>query len=265
MLHMAGLEVPAHMQTSPLFDDAGRSLEQGRYAFGGRDRMDEQHDSSRTVRDEQYRYIRHRHPDRSGFQLQHFSEKFATWRELRRLVNDEARSLAAGEEPHSLTPLQRRTTAPSRPTEELYDIASDPHETLDLATSAAHAETLARLSAELDRWLEEFGDLGLLPEKELVARWRPDGHQQATAEPHAETAPDGTVILSCATPGALIGWTTDEPRRLQERSLQERISGDPVQDGRRWSIATGALDACDRPRWARAWRLGFTPSGDVLF
>jgi N-sulfoglucosamine sulfohydrolase len=39
-----------------------------------------------------------------------------------------------------------------RPSEELYDLASDPGETVNLATDAAHASTLADLRAQLAQW-----------------------------------------------------------------------------------------------------------------
>ncbi|WP_368498191.1 sulfatase [Herbiconiux sp. A18JL235] len=115
MLTLAGLPVPEHVQFSPLFDGEGRPVEQGEYAFGGRDRMDEQQDSSRTVRDERYRLIRHRHPDRSPLQYQHFADRFPTWRALRTAVNGEARQRAAGLVPDVMTPVQRRATGPGKP------------------------------------------------------------------------------------------------------------------------------------------------------
>lgn len=264
MLRMAGLEVPAHMQARPLFDENGEDLEQGEYAFGGRDRMDEQRDSSRTVRDQRYRYVRHRHPDRSPMQLQHFAERFPTWRQLRRYVNDEARQRAAGETADRLTPLQRRVTGPCKPEEELYDLAEDPHETRDLAKEPEHAATLARLSGALDDWLERVGDLGLVDEDELIAAWRPGGEWRVTEAPTATIEPDGSVRLDCRTEGALIGWTPDPPRTdMPERTLQERISGDPEPDGRRWQVYTEPLPPAHTDRWARAWRLGYRGSDDV--
>ena len=263
MLRLAGIEIPAHMQARPLFDAAGADVEQGEYAFGGRDRMDEQHDSSRTVRDRRYRYVRHRHPDRSPMQLQHFAEKFPTWQELRRRVNDEARQRAAGDAPDRLTPLQRRLAGPCKPAEELYDLVTDPHETVNLADDAAHADTRRRLSTALDDWVERFGDLGLVDEEELVARWRPDGVVPETAAP-AVVLGAGAVRLACGTEGALIGWTDDPPRDDQrELTLQERISGDPEPDGRRWWIYTAPLPPAERPRWACAWRLGYRGSAVV--
>ncbi|GAA4045538.1 sulfatase family protein [Agromyces indicus] len=264
MLRMAGLEVPAHMHAKPLFDAAGRDLEQGEYAFGGRDRMDEQHDCSRTVRDRRYRYVRHRHPDRSPMQYQHFADRFPTWRQLREHVNEEARQRAAGERPDRLTALQRRVTGPYKPEEELYDIAEDPHETRDLAGDPAHAETLARLAGALDDWTERFGDLGPMDEDELIATWRPGGRWRITGPPAAETDADGAVRLSCVTPGALIAWTADPPLvSAPRRSRQQRINGDPEPDGRHWRLFTDPLPASDAPRWARAWRLGFRGSEEI--
>ena len=45
-----------------------------------------------------------------------------------------------------------------REREELYDLAEDPSETRNLVNSAEHAETLAALSAQLDRWMRETED-----------------------------------------------------------------------------------------------------------
>jgi len=47
---------------------------------------------------------------------------------------------------------------PDREPEELFDLNADPFEQQNLATDPAHAETLKRLSAELDRWMREQGD-----------------------------------------------------------------------------------------------------------
>ncbi|MER7243376.1 sulfatase [Kribbella sp. NPDC000426] len=264
MLRMAGLDIPAHMQFSPLFDSSGANLTQGDYAFGGRDRMDEQRDSSRTVRDVRYRYIRHRHPDRSPFQYQHFAEKFPTWKELRRAVNDEARQRAAGVACDVLTPLQRRVTAERKPEHELYDLLADPHETVDLADDPAYADTLHRLSSALDDWLRGTGDLGAVDEDELIARWRPAGTLQPTEVPVCAIDADGNITASCATPGAVIGWSRDEPVSRPARTFQQTITGDPDDDGQTWHIYTRPLVAeHDGPRWFRASRLGFAPSDAV--
>jgi N-sulfoglucosamine sulfohydrolase len=62
--------------------------------------------------------------------------------------------------------------APTKPAEELYDTAADPHEVNNLAGSSTpeHQAKLKELRAVLDRWLEETKDLGAVPEAELVRR-----------------------------------------------------------------------------------------------
>ena len=72
---------------------------------------------------------------------------------------------------------------PTRPAEELFDTEADPHEIHSLAADPAYAEKLAELRAECDRWLEEIGDLNLMPETELIARLWPEGKQPVTAAP----------------------------------------------------------------------------------
>ncbi len=47
-----------------------------------------------------------------------------------------------------------------RPAEQLYRIDDDPYEMTNLAGSEEHAEAQKRLSAELDRWMQEQGDPG---------------------------------------------------------------------------------------------------------
>jgi uncharacterized sulfatase len=45
-----------------------------------------------------------------------------------------------------------------RPAEELYDVVADPDELHNLAADPAHAETLKKMRAELDRWMADTGD-----------------------------------------------------------------------------------------------------------
>jgi arylsulfatase A-like enzyme len=52
----------------------------------------------------------------------------------------------------------KQMLAPSRPVLEFYDLAADPNEFHNLATSAAHREVLADLEARLSAWMEETYD-----------------------------------------------------------------------------------------------------------
>ena len=68
-----------------------------------------------------------------------------------------------------LNPVQSVFFADKKPVEELYDTEADPYEVKNLAADAQHAEKLAELRAELERWLKATNDIagptfGLLQE-----------------------------------------------------------------------------------------------------
>jgi N-sulfoglucosamine sulfohydrolase len=267
MLRACGLPIPDHMHAVPLIDADRRLIDRpNEYVVGARDRMDEQQDTSRTVRDDRYRYIRHHHPDRSPMQYCHYPDHFSTWAELRRLAKDEANQLAVGEPPGRLTPLQRSLVAPAKPREELYDLVADPHEERNLADDPEHRDALERLRAALDAWTERYGDLGLVPEAELVETWRPGGRWQVT-EPPVTRVVDDALTATSATPGASVAWTADPPDVAQRSGLSrfEAAHGAPVTDGRRWFLLCAATPAPrDCPVWLRACRLGYETSTEVL-
>jgi uncharacterized sulfatase len=269
MLAAAGLPIPAHMHARPLFDAQGRPpAEPRRYIFGHRDRMDEAEDTVRTVRDRRFRYIRNYHPDRPYLQHHEYADQMSTWRELRRLRFEEANQIAIGQPPDRLTPTQRRFLATTKPNEELYDLLADPHETANLADDPRYADDVQRLRDELERWQQTYGDLGLLPEAELIERWRPGGAFQMT-EPPTVRVEDGRLVAACATPGASIAWTTDPPGQppppgeAAPPSLGG-VTGDPDTGGRRWRLYSGPFVPPDGATlWFRAQRLGYRASADV--
>lgn len=265
MLAACGIDVPEHMHGVPVFHaDGGAPDEERTYVVGHRDRMNEAHDRSRTVRDHRFRYIRHDHPDRPLLQHSHYADQFSSWKEFRRLAADEDQLRGQGQVPDLLTPVQRRLVAPGKPEEELYDILADPHETTDLAEDPAHRDDLLRLRDALDDWRRRFPDLGLVPEEELIETWRPGGQWQVTAAPvvHVE---DGVLSATCPTEGASIGWTTDAPGDAPApRSFLASATGDPERDGRHWNLYSGPAALPTAPRiHVRAWRLGYEPSDEV--
>lgn len=263
MLQACGLPVPKHMHGVPLLDAAGHLAERpNEYVYGGRDRMDTAEDTSRTVRDERYRYIRHFHPDRPALLHTDYPDRLATWAQLRRLASDEADQLGRGEPRSLLTELQRTLVAGSKPVEELYDVVADPHETRNLANDPAHAAVLERLRAALQDWQDRYGDLGLMDENELIESWRPGGERQSTVAPSVTRTADG-FVAECATPGSSIAWTVDAPGSVRERTPLEKVTGLPEDDGRRWRLYTGPVSTEADTVWFRAWRLGFQPSAEV--
>ncbi|MFM1555953.1 MAG: sulfatase-like hydrolase/transferase [Limisphaerales bacterium] len=154
VLNLAGLEIPKHMQ--------GRSFIGGtprKFVFGARDRMDERYDIIRSVRGPRYRYIRNYEPLKTYYQYMNTPEKGATMREIRRVAD-------AGK----LPPAAKLFIAPTKPTEELYDLETDPHEIHNLAGELKHADKLKELRAAHSDWVKRTGDLGLLPEAEIEIR-----------------------------------------------------------------------------------------------
>lgn len=264
MLAMCGLPVPAHMHGQVLLDATGAVSDDLRpYAYSARDRMDEQLDASRSIRDDRFRYTRHLHPDRPAMSYLAYADHLATWAELRRLVKQEAmQDLSFGRPGSLLTPAQRRVVDVHGCIDELYDLDADPFEERNLAGDPAYADDLSRLSAALDAWLDTVGDLGRLPEGELLERWRPGGVPRRTA-PVTATWSAGEVTLACETPGAVVGWTPlgpDTPKPAPD-GLPIPIAGFD-DDGRSWRLYGGAFRP-DGDVWAKAWRIGYEPSADL--
>ncbi len=262
-LSIAGVPVPGHMQARPFYTADGKPPSKPRtVVFGHRDRMDEACDTVRSVRDARYRYIRNYHPDRPYAQHNAYGEVTPTMQELRRLHKDEAAAIGRGETPTALTPAQRLFMARRKPQEELYDLQSDPFEIRNLAADPAHAPVLKRLRRELDRWQRECGDLGLIPEEELIERFRPGGVWPVTAAPDLR-ASNGKLTASCATAGASLVYTYEAPDRDTDRPRPP--TGEPTT-ARRWHLYSRPIAITDgKPIWFRACRIGYRDSAQIRF
>ncbi|MBC7821935.1 MAG: sulfatase-like hydrolase/transferase [Planctomycetaceae bacterium] len=172
MLRLAGVDVPSHLhgRVLPPIENGitavgsrpsavgSRPSAVGReFVFGHRDRMDETYDLIRSARDTRFKYLRNYAPRRSYAQNITYMNQMPTMQEWRRL-NAEGKLTGAAA-------LHFRET---KPVEELFDTEADPHEVVNLAERPEHAETLKRMRAALERWQEEVGDSGLIPEPLLV-------------------------------------------------------------------------------------------------
>ncbi|MCX8036697.1 MAG: sulfatase [Candidatus Sumerlaeia bacterium] len=78
-----------------------------------------------------------------------------------------------------------------RPAEELYDLQTDEFEMKNLAADPKYADIKARLSAQLDAWMAQQGDLGM--ETELKALSRQGAGQDEDSEPKAKPAKSGAA------------------------------------------------------------------------
>ena len=157
----AGIEVPEKMQGRPFLEAEVTPRE---VIFAARDRLDEAEARLRAVRTRRFKYIRNFLPDRP-YPTQWLPYKFEDWPALGLMKE----FYEAGK----LTPEQARFMEPKWPAEELYDLERDPHELDNLVDSPEHSQVLEDLRGRLEKWIEESGDLGAIPEDpEVVAYWR---------------------------------------------------------------------------------------------
>jgi len=157
VLSLAGVKVPAHMQGSAFLGKQAAAPRE--YVYAIRDRMAERYDTVRVVRDKRYQYLRNYQPHRSWSQFVSYTEEMPTMKAWRRLAG-------AGK----LNGPAARYFQPTKPVEELYDNAADPHQVRNLAGEAKFADVLKRFRAAGREWMRRTGDLGLLPEYEMHRR-----------------------------------------------------------------------------------------------
>lgn len=165
-LAFAGVPRPERMQ-GRVFFGSGRAAPR-LYVFGGRDRGDETVDRIRTVRSKRFRYLRNDYPERPFLQTNRYKEATSPTIWVMRKLHAEGR----------LTPEQARLLAPTRPSEELYDLEADPYEVHNLADDPAYAEILQQMRQTLDDWIERIDDQGRFSEDPAVAEYYDQQMQQ---------------------------------------------------------------------------------------
>lgn len=130
------------------------------FNFGFRGRMDERYDLVRSVTDGRYVYARNFMPHRIAGQHVNYMFETPTTKVWKTLFDD-----------GKLNDVQSQFWKP-RPSEELYDLHSDPHEVKNLAGLPEHAALRDRLSASLKKHMAEIRDLTFLAEDDLHDRAR---------------------------------------------------------------------------------------------
>jgi len=168
VLALCGIPIPDAMQGRPfLFQHRD---EPRAYAYGARDRMDERYDIIRMVRGKRFKYLRNYQPFKPYDQFMNSAEKSPVKREFHRLA--EAGALKSGQDWF----LQDR-----KPLEELYDLENDPHELHNLAGDPQYRLLLENMRRAHRHWMLKTGDLGLIPEPQLVVLEKRYGSRYAIA------------------------------------------------------------------------------------
>lgn len=154
VLSLAGLPIPDYYQGKAFLGKATQP--EGPYAYGFRGRMDERIDFSRSVRDRRFRYIRNYLPHKIyGQHLEYL------WR---------APSVGSWEAEYKagrLNEVQSRFWK-EKPSEELYDVQSDPHNVRNLAGDPAYRRDLLRLRKANENRITQLKDVGFIPEALLA-------------------------------------------------------------------------------------------------
>lgn len=154
-LAAAGVPVPSYMQGR---DFLAPNAAPRPHIFAARDRCDTATERMRCVRDRQFKYIRNWLPAIPYQQSNPYKEKeYPTWNLLKQLKRE-----------GKLNPEQALFAADSKPVEELYDLAADPHEVRNLAESPLHRERLLAMRKLVDDWVMSTGDQGFRMEDPVL-------------------------------------------------------------------------------------------------
>ena len=240
VLSLAGVETPEHIQGRAFLGAAADHPRE--YVYAARDRMDEAYDMIRAIRGVRFKYIRNFQPEKPFVQRIRYRNRMPLMQELLRL-NQEG----------GLEGPQQLWFRPRKPVEELYDLQSDPHEIRNLAEDPGHQQTLDRLRRALEAWRAEVGDMGRIPEDEMIEQMWPGGKQPITAAPAihpsgGELGRSVKVALSCPTEGASIAYTIEEG------------------EAPHWRLYTGPIELTTSTRLcARAIRYGYKESPEAKF
>ena len=148
-LNIIGANIPSHMQGKPFL---GKNTEEMKISYGFRGRMDERFDLVRSVRNNEYRYIKNYMPHRIYGQYIEY-----LWR---------APSMKSWEQAYKNGELNEVQSVfwNEKPAEELYKISDDPHNINNLASDPAYAQVLTNMRKECQSWQKEIIDVGFIPE-----------------------------------------------------------------------------------------------------
>ncbi len=163
VLSLAAAEIPELMQGRVFLGENVEPEPKSVHFF--RDRMSERPDFSRAVTDGRYYFIRHFMPHRPpGRDSRYGFIQQANWRVWEEHF-DKGKCDAT----------QAQFFQP-KPVIELFDTQADPWHVSNLAGDPAHRERIDALSRDLDQWMIDTRDTGLIPEAlvaELIGREKP--------------------------------------------------------------------------------------------
>lgn len=226
-LKLAGVEPPPHMEGRVFLGAGARPRE---FIIAARDRCDETVDRIRSVRTRRFKYIRNFFPERPYTQQNVYKDvNYPTLAVMRQLRDAGKLSGAAAQ-----------FLASRRPAEELYDLASDPHEIRNLAGDPAHRSTLEKMRAILHGWIQDTRDQGQYLEDRVMSWDRDRSEVDGWCTQSGCTAVKGEGVLRVRCHGgknARLEQAFVAPGGPMLFDLRARSSGTAIT-GFAWSLIT---------------------------
>ena len=261
VLSLAGVKIPAYMQGQAFLGSA-KAKSPRKYVYAARDRMDTEYDRVRMVRDKRYRYLYNCNPEKPYYQNVLYRTGVPMMKEILRL-----------KEEGKLNPVQM-SWFKTKPVEELYDVELDPDELHNLAMDSRFKTKTAELRNAYQAWTRLVGDMGSIPEKEMISRmWNGKDEPPETSLPGINHFPGG-VKISCLTQGASIGYRLKKAGDLQVQEVHRIQTWDgafvtnAVRNGDKksavlpWQVYDGELIPLQPgdTLQVNAMRIGFKPA-----
>ena len=152
VLHLAGVKVPELMDGRSIFNQNSNS----NVTFSHADRFDEKYDMVRSVRYNNYKYIRNFQPLNIDGLHNNYRYRQLGYREWLQLFNE-----------GKLDDIQAAFFK-IKPAEMLFDLDKDPYETNNLVSNPDYASVLNTVRQKLNQWLTKMPDISFYPEFYLL-------------------------------------------------------------------------------------------------
>jgi arylsulfatase A-like enzyme len=232
LLSLTNINIPDHLQGQAFLGN--QQAPPRKYIYAARDRLDDEYDMVRGVRDKRFKFFKNYQPEKPYIMD-------IEYRMQMDLMNELIRAHDAGE----LNEVQELWFAQSKPEEELYDLETDPHELNNLINNPEYSQKADDLRTELQRWMDDINDMGFMPEMEMISKmWEGKETPPVTESPRV-TISDDKIIIDCATPGASIGY------KVIRKDIEPKS----------WQVYTGPLVLNKKELLKfQAHRIGYEPS-----
>lgn len=233
-LALARVPVPAYMQGQISFG-INKPLNNRKYIYAARDRMDSEYDMVRTARDNRYKFIKNFQPEKPYMQNILYRKDMALMQELLKF-----------EAEGKLNGVQQLWFRKSKPQEEFYDTLNDPYELNNLISDPSQKSKISELRIALENWIKSTGDKGFIPEKKWIESFWPGMKQPATADPIFASV-NGFISVKSHTEGASVSYQV--------------LTKNDQPDEKRWLVYTKPIKLNNNQKLAAiAERIGFKSS-----